>query len=70
MSEYTNVERPFLEKLRQIGWTVIDKGACGIPQDPAILCVDAKIVAEEKIVEKYREVEGTKNEITNQIRII
>jgi type I restriction enzyme, R subunit len=24
MSEYTNVERPFLEKLRQIGWEIID----------------------------------------------
>ena len=24
MSEYTNVERPFLDKLRQIGWDVID----------------------------------------------
>lgn len=30
MSEYTNVERPFLDKLREIGWKVIDKGACGI----------------------------------------
>lgn len=28
MSEYTNVERPFLDKLREIGWKVIDKG-CG-----------------------------------------
>lgn len=35
MSEYTNVERPFLDKLREIGWTVIDKGNGGIPQDPA-----------------------------------
>lgn len=26
MSEYTNVEHPFLEKLREIGWKVIDKG--------------------------------------------
>ena len=34
MSEYSNVERPFLEKLRQIGWDVIDHGASGIPQDP------------------------------------
>jgi hypothetical protein len=24
MSEYTNVERHFLDKLRQIGWKVID----------------------------------------------
>ena len=35
MSEYTNVEHPFLEKLREIGWKVIDKGNSGIPQDPA-----------------------------------
>ena len=35
MSEYTNVEHPFLEKLREIGWKVIDKGNGGIPQDPA-----------------------------------
>lgn len=35
MSEYTNVERPFLDKLREIGWKVIDKGNGGIPQDPA-----------------------------------
>ncbi len=26
MSEYINVERPFLDKLREINWTVIDKG--------------------------------------------
>ena len=35
MSEYTNVEHPFLEMLREIGWQVIDKGSGGIPQDPA-----------------------------------
>ena len=35
MSEYTNVEHPFLEKLREIKWKVIDKGNGGIPQDPA-----------------------------------
>lgn len=27
MSEYLNVEHPFLEKLREIGWKVIDKGS-------------------------------------------
>lgn len=36
MSEYTNVERPFLNKLRQIGWEVIDHGTGFIPQDPAV----------------------------------
>ena len=35
MSEYTNVERPFLEKLGQLGWNVIDHGCGTIPQDPA-----------------------------------
>ena len=34
MSEYTNVEKPFLEKLKRLGWEVIDHGAHGIPQDP------------------------------------
>ena len=26
MAEYTNVEKPFLEKLRQAHWQVIDQG--------------------------------------------
>ncbi len=34
MSEYTNVEKPFLEKLKSLGWKVIDHGPGGIPQDP------------------------------------
>ena len=36
MAEYTNVEKPFLEKLKQIGWDVIDQGSFGIPKDPSI----------------------------------
>ena len=36
MSEYTNVERPFLDKLRQLCWEVIDHGSGFIPQDPAV----------------------------------
>ena len=34
MSEYSEVERPFLEQLAGLGWTVIDQGA-GVPQDAA-----------------------------------
>lgn len=34
MAEYINVEKPFLDKLRQIGWEVHDNGAGGIPEDP------------------------------------
>lgn len=41
MSEYTNVERPFLEKLREIGWKVIDK---------------IYGVKDEKFLEKYKNI--------------
>lgn len=34
MAEYLNVEKPFLDKLRELNWTVIDQGF-GIPQDPS-----------------------------------
>ena len=34
MAEYINVEKPFLDKLRQIGWMVYDNGAGGVPEDP------------------------------------
>ena len=33
MSEYTEVEQPFLQQLETLGWTVIDQGP-DIPQDP------------------------------------
>lgn len=33
MSEYTFVEKPFLDQLRQLDWDVIDQGA-GFPTDP------------------------------------
>lgn len=32
MSEYTEVERHFLQQLTELGWTAIDQGA-GVPQD-------------------------------------
>ena len=34
MAEYINVEKPFLDKLRLIGWEVYDNGAGGVPEDP------------------------------------
>ncbi|MEO8498100.1 MAG: hypothetical protein ABI614_23790 [Planctomycetota bacterium] len=33
MSEYSFVEKPFLDQLAALDWTVIDQGA-GIPTDP------------------------------------
>lgn len=35
MSEYSEVERPFLQQLAAQGWTVVDQGCATIPQDPA-----------------------------------
>ena len=34
MSEYSEVEQPFLHQLAEQGWTVIDQGN-GVPQDAA-----------------------------------
>lgn len=34
MSEYLHVEKPFLDQLRALGWTVIDQGHGTIPSDP------------------------------------
>ena len=35
MSEYLHVEKPFLDQLATLGWTVIDQGHGLIPSDPA-----------------------------------
>jgi type I restriction enzyme R subunit len=35
MSEYHHVEKPFLDQLATLGWTVVDQGSGMIPSDPA-----------------------------------
>ena len=35
MSEYSEVELPFLQQLAALGWTVVDQGCATIPQTPA-----------------------------------
>ncbi|MEC8812588.1 MAG: HsdR family type I site-specific deoxyribonuclease [Pseudomonadota bacterium] len=35
MTEYTEVEQPFLAQLHGLGWQVLDQGA-GVPSDPAV----------------------------------
>ena len=35
MSEYSHVEKPFLDQLDKLGWTEIDQGVGVIPSDPA-----------------------------------
>lgn len=67
MSEYTNVEHPFLEKLREIGWQVIDKGSGGIPQDPAETLRNSfdEVILQEEFDKKIRELNSwiTKEQI-------
>lgn len=36
MSEYLHVEKPFLDQLATLGWTVIDQGHAVIPFDPTV----------------------------------
>jgi type I restriction enzyme R subunit len=36
VSEYSEVELPFLQQLAAQGWTVVDQGCATIPQDPAV----------------------------------
>ncbi|HUW29517.1 MAG TPA: HsdR family type I site-specific deoxyribonuclease [Sulfuriferula sp.] len=36
MSEYLHVEKPFLDQLGALGWTVVDQGQGFIPSDPTI----------------------------------
>lgn len=36
ISEYLHVEKPFLDQLATLGWTVIDQGHGFIPSDPQI----------------------------------
>ena len=35
MSEYLEVEKPFLDQIGALGWTVIDQGHGFVPSDPA-----------------------------------
>jgi type I restriction enzyme R subunit len=35
MSEYLHVEKPFLDQLAGLGWTIVDQGCGMIPSDPA-----------------------------------
>lgn len=36
MSEYLHVEKPFLDQLEKLGWTIIDQGQGMIPSEPAM----------------------------------
>jgi type I restriction enzyme R subunit len=57
MSEYTNVEKPFLEKLQQLGWKIINH-PFGIPQDPATSLRSSfkEVTLKEEFIEGVRNI--------------
>jgi len=60
MAEYVNVEKPFLEKLKQLGWQVIDHGI-GIPQAPdkSLRKSFREVVLEEEFKKSVRSINKT-----------
>lgn len=60
MAEYINVEKPFLEKLKQLGWQVIDQGI-GIPQAPdkSLRKSFREVVLEEEFKKTVRSINRT-----------
>lgn len=63
MSEYSNVEKPFLKKLEQLGWKpVVDQGE-GIPQDasPSFRKNFKEVVLEDKFKEAVRKINITED---------
>ncbi|MEA3436726.1 MAG: type I restriction endonuclease, partial [Thermodesulfobacteriota bacterium] len=64
MSEYSNVEKPFLEKLETLGWEVIDHGAHGIPQSPekSLRNIFNDVVLEDVFRETVRKINVTEDD--------
>ena len=54
MSEYSFVEKPFLEQLSALGWEVIEQS--GIPRDPALsFRTDFKEILAIHTTDKHRQ---------------
>ena len=58
MAEYFNVEKPFLEKLRELDWQVIDHGIIVIPEDPSISLRTSfkEVVLKDEFKKKIRDI--------------
>ncbi|MDO3377192.1 type I restriction endonuclease subunit R [Geoalkalibacter halelectricus] len=61
MAEYVNVEMPFLNKLRELNWEVIDHGCGKIPGDPKTSKRDSfrEVVLKEVFFETVRNINRT-----------
>lgn len=65
MSEYLLVEKPFLNQLKNLDWTIIDHGPNVIPQDPSVSLREnfKEIVIKKEFKEHVRRINKTKEGI-------
>lgn len=61
MSEYRYVEKPFLDQLDALGWTIIDQGESSIPSDPSksLRSSFREIVLKNELFKALREINLT-----------
>jgi len=61
MSEYRNVEKPFLNSLHGFGWQIIDQGCNTIPQDATISLRSnfREIVLRDEFIKSVRKINLT-----------
>ena len=61
MSEYKNVEKPFLNSLESLGWQIIDQGCNAIPQDATLSLRSnfREIVLRDEFIKSVRKINLT-----------
>lgn len=63
MSEYQNIEKPFLSRLQSLGWQIIDQGYNAIPQDATISLRSnfREIVLRDEFIKSMRSINLTED---------
>lgn len=63
MSEYINVEKPFLNSLESLGWQIIDQGCNTIPQDPTISLRSSfrEVILRDEFIKSVRSINLTED---------
>lgn len=63
MSEYKNIEKPFLNRLQSLGWQIIDQGCNAIPQDPTISLRSSfrEVILRDEFIKSVRSINLTED---------
>lgn len=63
MSEYKNVEKPFINSLRSLGWQIIDQGCNTIPQDAIISLRSSfrEVILRDEFIKSMRSINLTED---------